>query len=149
MHGGGSGRAGIFKTGRGFETQGIGRLQDEGGGKVLRGKARTEMAQHDLVHITGLDPRMVQRIAGHLHDQAFDTHRIELSKRVCAHPTMAAVMVFVSFSLELSHKILKFSADTVHGQGQLNKRGKSTLLKSPIFRGGDNEDLFCNVAGDL
>ena len=81
MHGGAAGGAGIFNTGRRFETQIVGGLQHEAGGEILRREARTEMAQHDLVDIRGLQTRMIQRFARDADNQAFDADRIQLSKR--------------------------------------------------------------------
>ncbi len=80
MHGGGTGGAGILDPRGALETQ-IGRgLQDERGGEILRGKAGVEMAEHDLVDVLGRDAGMAQRLAGNLHDKAFDALAIKLTE---------------------------------------------------------------------
>ena len=72
MDRGRSGRAGVLDPGRGLEAELVARLEDQGGGEILRREAAVEMAQHDLVHVLGADPRMVERLVGDAHDQAFD-----------------------------------------------------------------------------
>ena len=72
MHGGRAGGAGVLHPRRALEAQ-IGRgLQDQRGGKILGGKPGVEMPEHDLVDVFCGDSGVGQRLAGNLHDQAFD-----------------------------------------------------------------------------
>ena len=80
LHGGGAGGAGILDAGRGLEAQGIIGLEHEGGGEILGAEAGIEMAEHDLVDITGLDAGMGNRLAGHPHDHALDGLGIVLAE---------------------------------------------------------------------
>ena len=77
---GGTGGAGILHPRGALEAQ-IGRgLQHQRGGKILRGKASIEMPEHDFVDILGGDAGVLERVAGHLHDQALDRLVLKLAE---------------------------------------------------------------------
>ena len=86
VHGGRTGGARVLDPGRPFESQVRVGLQHQRRGKVLCGKARIEMAEHDLVDVPSADACVGQRLPGYPHDQALDRLGIELAER-CVGPS--------------------------------------------------------------
>src|SRR5262249_62062997 len=48
--------------------------------KILRRKARIEVAEHNLVHIFGTYSGVGKRVAGHPHNQAFNRFIVKLTE---------------------------------------------------------------------
>ena len=48
-------------------------MQDKRGGKILCRKARIEVAEYNLIDLLGTDTGIGQRVAGHSHNEAFNS----------------------------------------------------------------------------
>src|SRR6185437_12575270 len=71
----------IFDPGRTLKAQ-LGRsLQDQRGGKILRGKSRIKVPEHDLVDILGANPRVRKGSAGDPYNQALNGLAGKLTER--------------------------------------------------------------------
>src|SRR5262249_37511380 len=105
MNGRGARGAGILDPGRAFKAQ-IGRgLQHQRGGKVLRGEAGVEMAEHDLVDVLGGNCGIGKGIARDSHDKALDGFAGELAKRTMC-PSYDAGGHYLSIAESLHCRIL-------------------------------------------